>query len=59
MDVAVQACLNNVELHVSERFVFLGIYLARELVTQTLHCAAERLQRYHLQKAGVFNAGLY
>ena len=54
MDVAVQASLNKIEFHVSERFVSLGIYPARQLVTQTLQCAAERLQRHHLQKAGAF-----
>ena len=59
MDVGVQASLKKVELHVSERFVSLGIYPIRQLVTQTLHGAAERLQRHHLQKAGVFNAALY
>ena len=59
MDVVVQASLNKVELHLSERFASLGIYPARQLVTQTLHCDAERLQRHHLQKAGVSNAALH
>ena len=54
-----QASLNKGELHVGERFVTRGIYPARQLVTRSLHCAAERLQRHHLQKAGVFNAALY